>query len=314
MNKLIGITVFLVLVYAALFLVNRDAFTFDTHFAILERLGRYGILALAAGLLIITGGIDLSIGSQVVLTSAVFGLVLTKTALGFWPALGAMVLVALAIGLAHGLLVAKVGLQPFMVTLCGLFIYRSLARYICGDKTIEQLANNMQETMALTNGELFGLPRYFCVLAVLILVCTVFLHFSVFGRYFVALGSNEQAARYAGINTDFYRILAYVLAALLTVVYAFLSLTKTPSVEPSATGVNDELVAIGSAVLGGCSLRGGEGTVYGMVVGALILVMLRMMTTFWRVSSSLEGIMIGCILLAGVIVDEILRRRQRRMK
>ena len=154
----------------------------------------------------------------------------------------------------------------------------------------------------------------FAILAVLILVCTVFLHFSVFGRYFVALGSNEQAARYAGINTDFYRILAYVLAALLTVVYAFLSLTKTPSVEPSATGVNDELVAIGSAVLGGCSLRGGEGTVYGMVVGALILVMLRMMTTFWRVSSSLEGIMIGCILLAGVIVDEILRRRQRRMK
>jgi ribose transport system permease protein len=314
MNKLIGITVFLLLIYVALAASHPNALSYGTNYIILERLGFYGILALAAGLLIITGGIDLSIGAQVALTSAVFGLLITKASFSFPAALGCMVLVAVAIGIAHGLLIAKLNLQPFMVTLCGLFVYRSLARYLTDDDKIEYLAQNMGAVVDLFGGELFGLPRYFWILLVLIAVSSVFLHFSVYGRYFIALGSNEQAARYAGINTDLYRILAYVITSVLTVIYAFLALIKFPSVEPSTTGLNDELVAIGSAVLGGCSLRGGEGTVYGMIVGALIIVILRMMTTFWRVSSSLEGIMIGCILLLGIIVDEVLRRRQRRLK
>lgn len=311
MNKLIGITVFLVLVYLGLRVTNEYAFDFATTYSILERAGRYGILAMAAGLLIIAGGIDLSLGSQVVLTSAIFGLLLGAE-VPLPLAFGAILLAALAVGLAHGLLVTKLGLQPFMVTLCGLFIYRSLARVITGERTIPDLAAYMSDVRAIFDGAFLGLPVYFFVLLVVVAAATVFLHFSVHGRYFQAIGSNVQAARYAGIRTDLYRILAYVIAALLTVLYAFLSLCKTPSVEPAATGVNDELVAIGSAVLGGCSLRGGEGTVYGMIVGALIIVILRKMTT--GVSSALEGIMIGCILLLGIIVDELLRRRQKRLK
>lgn len=313
MKKLIGITLFLLVIYVTLLMSNPRAFSYGTHYAIMERVGLYGILALGVGLLIITGGIDLSIGSQVVLTSAVFGLLLTKTDLGSLPSLGIMFLIGAAIGLIHGLLVAKVGLQPFMVTLCGLFIYRSLARYLTGEKNVENLAQDMVEETALFGGAFLSLPVYFWILLLLIGLGTVFLHFSVYGRYFVALGSNEQAARYAGIRTDIHRILAYVLCSLLTVVYSFLLLTKTNSVEPSATGANDELRAIASAVLGGCTLRGGEGTIYGMIAGALIIVMLNMMTGFWRISDTLEGILIGCILLLGVTVDEMLRRRQRRL-
>ena len=140
----------------------------------------------------------------------------------------------------------------------------------------------------------------------------VFLHLSVHGRYFFALGSNERAARFSGIATDGYKILAYVLCSTLTALYSFLAVMNMPSVAPSSTGQNDELMAIAGAVLGGCTLRGGEGTIYGMVVGTLIIQILRMMNTFWGIPSAVEGMMIGVILLLGTILDELLRTRQMR--
>jgi ribose transport system permease protein len=161
------------------------------------------------------------------------------------------------------------------------------------------------------DGSLLGLPVYLWVLLVLLAGGAVFLHLSVAGRYFIAVGSNERAARFSGIPTDAYKIAAYVLCSTLTALYAFLAIMYSPSVAPSTTGQNDELIAIAGAVLGGCTLRGGEGTVYGMAAGTIIIQLLRMMNTFWRISSAVEGIMIGGILLLGIILDETLRRRER---
>src|SRR5437868_6043694 len=130
MKKLLGITLFLVLVYAALLMSHENAASADTHFLIGQRLGLYGILSLAAGMLIITGGIDLSMGSLVCLCSTVFGLLVVN---GGWPvslALLAMLALGIASGTINGLLVTKLNLQPFMVTLCGLFIFRSVARWL----------------------------------------------------------------------------------------------------------------------------------------------------------------------------------------
>ncbi len=310
MKKLLGITVFLILVYVTLLLSHENAASADTHFLIGQRLGLYGILSLAAGLLIIAGGIDLSMGSLVCLSSTVFGLLIVKYGWSVPMAFIAMLLLGILVGLINGLLVTKLRLQPFMVTLCGLFIFRSVARWLTNDAKIEELAAPLRNLSAFFEGAIFGLPVYLIILMGLTVIAVIFLHFSVIGRYFVALGSNEQAARFSGIPVDFYKILSYVICSFLTALYAFLSVMNSPSVAPSSAGQGDELIAIAGAVLGGVSLRGGEGTVYGMIVGTLIIRLLSMMNTFWNIPSAVEGIMIGVILLVGITLDELLRRRE----
>jgi ribose transport system permease protein len=221
-----------------------------------------------------------------------------------------MLALGAAVGLLNGLLVTLLRLQPFMVTLCGLFILRSLARWLTNDTKIEEMDATLGPVASVFDGDWLAIPVYLWVLLTFVLLTGIFLHLSVYGRYFVALGSNERAARFSGIPTAAYKILAYVLCSMLTTVYAFLALTKSPSVAPSSTGQGDELIAIAGAVLGGCTLRGGEGTIYGMVVGTMIIQILRMMNTFWRIPSAVEGILIGVILLCGIILDELLRRRE----
>jgi ribose transport system permease protein len=310
MKKLVGITVFLILVYAALLRSHENAASADTHFLIGQRLGLYGILSLAAGLLIIAGGIDLSMGSLVCLCSTVFGLLIVQRGWSVPAAFAGMLGLGIAAGLVNGLLVAKLRLQPFMVTLCGLFIFRSVARWLTNDTKIEELAAPLRPWTNFFEGAVWGIPVYLVVLLALVVVGVVFLHFSVVGRYFIALGSNEQAARFSGIATDYYKVLSYVLCSALTALYSFLAVMNSPSVAPSSAGLGDELIAIAGAVLGGCSLRGGEGTIYGMIVGTLIIRLLLMMNTFWDIPSAAEGLMIGAILLAGITLDELLRRRE----
>ena len=311
-RKLLGITLLLLLVYVALLMSHPNAASLDTHTLIGQRLGLYGILSLAAGLLIITGGIDLSMGSLVCLTSTVFGMLVVDGQWHIFPAFLAMLLLGSLAGLLNGLLVTKLRLQPFMVTLCGLFIFRSIARWLTNDAKIEELAEPLAGLTQFFDGSILGVPVYLIIFLVLAGLGVVFLHLSVYGRYFVALGSNEQAARFSGIATDYYKIMAYVLCSTLTALYSFLALMNVPSVAPSSSGLGDELIAIAGAVLGGCSLRGGEGTIYGIVAGTLIIRILSMMNTFWRIPSAVEGIMIGVILLLGTILDELVRTGQMR--
>lgn len=309
MKKLLGITLFLLLVYAALMISHPGARSVETHRLLAERLGLSGILSVAVGLLIITGGIDLSMGSLVALCSTVFGLLVVDYQWRVDQALAIMLLLAGTVGLLNGLIVTKLRLQPFMVTLCGLFIFRSLARWLAGEKAIAGLNNRLSETAPFYNGDILGVPVFLVCFTGLVLVTGIFLHFSVYGRYYFALGSNERAARFAGIAVDSYKVSAYVVCSLLTGVYSYLSLMKMSSVEPSQIGEKDELMAIAAAVLGGCTLRGGEGSVFGMVVGTLIILILLMMRSYWRILDSVEGMMIGVILLLGIILDEVLRWR-----
>ena len=182
-------------------------------------------------------------------------------------------------------------------------------RWLNDNTSVADLDNKLRDVAVFYNGRVLGIPVYLVIFLVLVLAAGVFLHYSVYGRYYFALGSNERAARFAGIAVDTYKISAYVLCSLLTGVYSYLFLMWTSSVEPASIGQNEELTAIAGAVLGGCSLRGGEGTIYGMVVGTIIIIILKMMINFWRIPDSVEGMMIGFILLLGIILDEVLRWR-----
>src|SRR5262249_21772637 len=151
-------------------------------------------------------------------------------------------------------------------------------------------------------------PVSLMIFLVLVVAAVIFLHFSVYGRYFYAIGSNERAARYFGVATDRYKLLAYVMCSTLAAFFCVLFFIQENSSQPLSTGNFYELYAIAGAVLGGCSLRGGEGSVFGICIGTTILILLPNLTNMWGISSTLEYTVIGGALLLGAVLDEVLRR------
>lgn len=310
MKKLLGLALFLLLLYLLLLASDPGARSAINHFNLGKRIGLYGIISLGAGCLIISGGIDLSIGSVVGLCATVMAMLVAKQEWPWSAAFAAVLALGAAIGAVHGLFVTKLKVQAFVVTLCGLFIYRGVARWLAGDQVqgLKDKAGWLKYWLYQSK-DIFGLPMSLVIFLILAGLFAIFLHLSVYGRYLSAIGSNEQAARYAGIAVDRYKVLAYVICSTLAAFFSIVFLMEQSSAQPSSTGNFFELYAIAGAVLGGCSLRGGEGTVPGIMIGAAILWILPNFTNMWGVSSQLEYTVIGGALLFGALLDEFLRRR-----
>jgi ribose transport system permease protein len=332
MKKLLGLFLFLLVLYFLLLLADPGARTGANHFNLGKRIALNSIISLGVGILIISGGIDLSIGSVVALCSTLMGVLLIQRQWHPLSALATVLACGAGIGLFHGLLVTRVRVQAFVVTLCGLFIYRGIARWLTNDGSVGLASGPLKglespldpqviaDRVALLkqffnpSRTLFDLPLALLILLVLAGIATLFLHFSVYGRYLYAIGSNEQAARYSGVAVDRYKVLAYVLCSSLAAFFGVLSLMDLGTSQPSQTGSFLELYAIAGAVLGGCSLRGGEGSVLGIIIGTAILWILPNFTNMWGVPKTLEYTVIGGALLVGAILDELLRRRAARAK
>jgi ribose transport system permease protein len=289
----------------------------DNHQVLSQRLGFFGVLTLGVGLLIISGGIDLSIGSLLGLGAVCFALLMQKRG---WPPLAAAAAViagSAVLGLFHGLFVTKIGLQPFLVTLCGLFMYRGLARWVNDDTSVglPDRADVESLRQLLVSGKTLGVSNELLLLLLLAGLLGLFLHGTFYGRYLYAIGYNEQAARYAGIATDRYKILAYVICSTLAGLGGVLFLLEVRSAQPSSAGSLRELYAITGAVLGGCSLRGGEGTVPGMLLGAAVLPMLQQICNFHQsIGSTLEYTVIGGALLLATVGNELLQKFSERRR
>jgi len=272
----------------------------------------FGIISIGVAFVIITGGIDLSIGSVIGLVGSLLAWLLTHKGWSVPAALIAVLLVSLAIGLAHGLLITKVRLQPFVVTLCGLLLYRGLARYVTDDQS-QGFGSSFESLRQLAIGKLqvtalFALPAPFFFLLGVAVVAAVFLNQTIWGRYLLALGRNETATRYSGVDTDRMKILAYVLCSLLAGVGGILFSLDLNSIQPSGLGEFYELYAIAAAVLGGCSLRGGEGTIAGVIIGTAVMRVLYNAINILGIPTHLEFAIIGAVILAGVVTDEGVKR------
>ncbi len=278
-----------------------------------RQIGMYGIFSLGIGIVIITGGIDLSVGSIFALLGVLLSMMLTEW---MWPAaLVVMIIIgiAMAIGAVHGLLITKLRIQPFIVTLCGLLFYRGLARFIANDET-KGLggAGKFDWLRELATGVVFGIPMPFILLILISAAMWVLLHRSVYGRYLYAVGRNEMAARYSGINSDRIVASAYIILGLLAGISAILFAFYTNSISPSSHGNSFELYGIAAAVLGGCSLRGGEGSIIGILIGAALLQVLQNLVNLLGIPSSLNFAVMGTVILLGVIADQLLQRRSAR--
>lgn len=289
---------------------------------LVHRTALFGILSIGAAFVIITGGIDLSIGSMVCLVGVALPWLLVhkdwSVAGGVATVLGA----AVAIGLIHGLLITKARLQPFIVTLCGLLLYRGIARGLTDDqsqgfgrgfKPLRALATERLPIFGRAEG-VFHLPSTFLILLILAAIAAVFLNKTIYGRYLLALGRNEQAARYSGIATGRMIVLAYVICSALAGFGGMLFVLDINAAQPVDFGSFYELYAIAAAVLGGCSLRGGEGSILGIVLGAILLQVLQNLVNLLGIPSSLNFAVMGTVILIGVLADQQLTRLRDRKR
>ncbi|HEY0552415.1 MAG TPA: ABC transporter permease [Verrucomicrobiae bacterium] len=312
MKKLLGISGLLVFVCVVTAIVQPNFLGSYNLENTIRWTSLFSLIAVGAAFVIITGGIDLSIGSTIGLVGSLLAHLLTIKGWSVPAALTAVMLVSLAIGVAHGLLITKMRLQPFVVTLCGLLIYRGAARYVTDDQSLG-FGNSFQGLKFLAKGEIhivgdFDLPFPFVIMLLTGVVTAIFLNRTIYGRYLLALGRNETAARYSGINTDAMKIIAYVICSGLAGVAGVLFALDLNSVQPSGLGEFYELFAIAGAVLGGCSLRGGEGSILGVIIGTAVLRVLYNSINILHIPTHLEFAIIGAVILSGVIVDELVKR------
>jgi ribose transport system permease protein len=304
-RKDLGLLV-LILVVGTIVAIRQPLFIAPVNIANTANLiGLFGLFAIGQGFVIITGGIELSVGSIIALLGVLFVEFVVNYAVP-WPlAVLVMLLLGALIGFAHGLLITKMKMQPFIVTLCGLLIYRGVARFYTGDGTAGfTFGDSFPDLEWLTMGRSFGLPHSFIAMVVVAAVMWVVLHRSVFGRHLFAVGKNEEAARYSGIRTHRVIIAAYVICAVLTAIAAIFFAMYTRSISPSSHGNFYELYAIAAAVLGGCSLRGGEGSIIGIVLGAILLQVLQNLVNLLGIPSSLNFAVMGSVILIGVLADQ----------
>jgi ribose transport system permease protein len=325
MRRELGMFVALVVMCVVLWISNPDFLGQSNTLNTLRQISMLGIFSIGVGFVIITGGIDLSIGSVIGLTGVIIAK-LSSPALGglgysLWIGIPAALGIALLIGLAQGLLITRLKLQPFIVTLGGMLLIRGISQTVVtggtisfGDSPFLSLAN---DGLITVNGDPL-IPFPLIIFLLVIAVGTYVLHFTVFGRYVYAIGGNRDAAEYSGINVKKVETLTYVISAGLGGVAGVCYASYIGQMSQQV-GIAYELYAIAAAVLGGCSLRGGEGTVLGMVVGsAMMRVIDNGINMFqvryedatgvpriWRLNPNWTFIIIGAVILQAVILDQV---------
>ncbi|MGJ4930305.1 ABC transporter permease [Bradyrhizobium sp. HKCCYLS2038] len=283
-----------------------------------NQVGMFGIFSIAEAFVIIVGGIELAVGSVIALLGVLFIDLIVNRDVDWILAFALIIAAGIAIGTVHGTLITKMKIQPFVVTLCGLLIYRGAARYYTEDATAGfgyGASFPVLEWLTAGRTNVLGFPLPHSVIALMIVagIAWLVLHRSVYGRYFYAVGKNEEAARYSGISSDRVTISAYVICGGLTALSAILIAMYTRSISPAVHGSFYELYAIAAAVLGGCSLRGGEGSIIGVVLGTILLQVLQNLVNLLGIPSSLNFAVMGTVILIGVLADQYFVQRRKRM-
>jgi len=270
------------------------------------------IFAIGETFVIITAGIDLSIGSLIAFAGTLAASLLVKQGMGIAPTILIVLAVSGLIGWLHGLFVAKARLAPFVVTLASMLILRGFGRVLSPNQTIAIPEDRFGVFNYLSNGQPWGIPMPVMIMVAVAIPSIVLLRYTLWGRYLLALGSNEEATRLSGVNVHRMKIMAYMLCGLLAGLSGVLDAAYNRVGDPRA-GVMYELRAIAAAVIGGASLMGGEGSVMGTILGACIFgviynginIVLTKNASIW------ENVIVGAVVLVAALLDVIRQRRQR---
>jgi ribose transport system permease protein len=263
------------------------------------------VVAVGMTFVILSGGIDLSVGSIVALSGVVLGTAL-QDGQALPVALGIAVSVGAACGLANGALVSWGGLPPFIVTLGMMSVARGAALVFTEGRPVSGFEPAFR---SLATGHVAFVPAPVVLMIAVYVVAHVMLTRTTFGRYVYAIGGNEEATRLSGVAVRRHKMIIYGVSGLTSAAAAIILTARLNSAQPIA-GIMYELDAIAATVIGGTSLMGGEGTLVGTLIGALIMGVLRNGLNLLGVSSFLQQIVIGAVIIAAVLVDTVLKRQR----
>lgn len=311
--------------FAVLFIINivsrgNSFLQFENLRNLVSQSSYVGIIAVGMTFVIISAGIDLSVGSLVAFCGAACVLALNKMApsgdsMALLMALAASIGIGLASGLMNGLIISYGRVAPFVVTLAGLAGFRSLA-LVLGKGGEIRADNSVSDSLSgigfgginipgayLTNG---GPVTFYWSAIVFIAVAIIFgfiLNRTRFGRYVISVGANEKAAKYSAINTDLVKVWVYTIIGGLCGLAAFLNVARMSSVGTGSVGHFYELDAIAAVVIGGTSLAGGKGRIWGTVIGIILMTLISNMMTAYRVDTNWQGLVSGLVILVAVLLQ-----------
>lgn len=282
-----------------------------------QSLAPYAIMSLGVTFVIATGGIDLSIGTVCIAAAVVSGKMYTTEMIPLWAVIPVMCAIGLLFGIINGLLVAKLKVPNFIATLGTMMVSRGLSALIVKDPNIF-FPSGTWYNRTFSNAN--GLPTGLIWVIGIMLICMYFMYKNKAGRYILAIGSNEEATRLSGINTDKYKILAYVLSGLCAGIAAIFWSASFPTVA-AATGNGMELDAVAGVYIGGTSAAGGVASVSGSVIGAALLVVIRnglnmvlAKFNFDLNSTYVTYVLTGIIVVVAVLMDILKTKNQNKVK
>ena len=285
----------------------------DNLMAILQATAVNGVLAIACTFVIITSGIDLSVGTLMTFCAVMAGVFCTYLGLPIWAGIAAALLFGALSGFVSGVLIAKLKIPPFIATLGMMMLLKGLSLVISGTKPI--YFNDTPEFPMISQESLIGwfipslpIPNAVLILFITAIASSLILNKTVLGRYTFALGSNEEAVRLSGVNVDFWKIAVYTLNGAICGIAGLLIASRLNSAQP-ALGQGYELDAIAAVVIGGTSLSGGTGTILGTIIGAFIMSVLTNGLRILSVAQEWQTVVTGVIIILAVYTD-ILRRRK----
>lgn len=292
----------LLVLIAGVSTLSENFFTLNNIFNILQQTSVNAIIAVGMTLVILTSGIDLSVGSVFALTGAVVASIVGLDLNPFIAIFAGLILGSL-LGMTSGIIVAKGKLQAFIATLVMMLILRGVTLvYTQGSPINLGMTDHSEMFEWIGFGRLFGVPFPIILMVIVFLIAGYILKFTRFGRHIYAVGGNESAARLSGINVDRVKIMVYMISGLLCAVAAMIEVARLSSAQPTA-GTGYEMDAIAAVVLGGTSMAGGRGKIIGTLIGALILGFLNNGLNLLGVDAYYQMIVKGSVILLAVLID-----------
>ena len=295
--------IFLIIIFS---IASPNFLKWDNITGILLATSVNGILAIGVTFIIITGGIDLSIGTIMSLSAVMTGIFIVNMGLPVPVGIVLGILTGAFCGMVNGFAISKLTLPPFIATLGMMMVTKGLALIISGSKPVYFMDIKGYNKIAMTS--IGGIPMAVIIFLLLAVVAHFVLSNTVLGRYNFALGSNEEATRLSGINTANWKILIYTIGGMSAGIAGVVLSSRLNSAQP-AVGSGYELEAIAAAVIGGTSLNGGEGGVLGTVIGAFIMTVLTNGLRILSVPQEWQTVVTGCIVILAVYMDIVRRRK-----
>ena len=302
----------LVALYFIFRTISSDFGKYTTFLSMMDISYYYALMAIGVAFPLITGGVDLSIGTGMICYALAGGCLIRFYNVPTGLAMLISILFGVGIGLANGVLISIMGLPPFLATLCTCMITRGLGSVVTGSfaipwPTAKQDNGWFHSIFKITTANKTKIPLGLVWIILLMLLMQFILAHTRFGRYTIAIGSNKEAAMLSGINVRFYHVMVYVVSGLFAGLASIAYAAVIKTVQPG-TGAGMELDAIGGAIVGGVSASGGYGTIYGTVIGAYVIIFLKQGLPYIGFNANMQQIITGLVLIGAVCIDIIKRK------